>query len=303
VTRRLRRTLALVAGLAVAIGAAAVAGAAVSLARFDASMARVYDTPIRAVTRSEAPSVLARGKHLVESVGTCTMSLCHGPDLGGGATPDMGPLGSLAGPNVTPGGVAATYTDGELARLVQHGIKRDGRSVCLMPSEDFGWLPDADVDAIISYLRSVPAVDRVTRPVAISAPIKWLDRLYDFPVDIARRVEAHPEPVPEPAPTAGYGALLARACRHCHGDHFSGGRVPGLPPSMTTPLNLTSDATGLALWTFEDFERTMRQGIRRNGTALSDYMPIDAFRQLDDTEMRSLWAYLRALPPVPFGSR
>jgi mono/diheme cytochrome c family protein len=205
---------------------------------------------------------------------------------------------------VSRGGLGAAYSDSELARLIQHGVKRDGRSARFMPSEDFGWLPDSDVRAIVSYVRALPASDRSTPPVSVQPLAKILDGLYDFPIDVARRTDhARTDVAPAPAPTAAYGAFVARLCRSCHGPRFSGGRIPGAPPAMVTPLNLTPDPTGLEGWTFEDFERTLRTGVRKNGMALSPFMPIDGWRNLDDVELRALWAYLTALPPLPFGNR
>src|SRR5687768_16535752 len=75
------------------------------------SMDRVYEVRPAAVTLSTEAAVLARGKHLAESVGACAIQDCHGPDLGGGKTLKMGPLGTLTGPNITAGGLGAAYTD------------------------------------------------------------------------------------------------------------------------------------------------------------------------------------------------
>lgn len=89
----------------------------------------------------------------------------------------------------------------------------------------------------------------------------------------------------------------------CHGEHFGGGPIPGAPPSLPIPLNLTPDPSGLQGWTFADFERTLRQGIRKNGKALDPFMPVEAWRNFDDDEMHAAWAYLQSVPARPFGGR
>ena len=103
----------------------------------------------------------------------------------------MGPIGVLIGPNITSGNLGAAYNqaDGELARLLKHGIKKDGRSVRLMPCEDFGWLPTTDVVAIVSYLRTVAKVDRANGASAIRTLGKVLDRRDQLPLDVARRID------------------------------------------------------------------------------------------------------------------
>jgi hypothetical protein len=304
-TRRLKRALAAAATTLLGLCAVAAGCAHASCSRYDASMSKVYDLPVANAAHSEDPAVIARGEHLVESIGNCASFACHGGDLGGGQPLEMGPaLGTIAAPNITSAGVLPSYSDGELLRLFRYGIKKDGHSVRLMPSQDFGWLPDRDMIAIVSYLRAARPVARRAPSTEIRGPIKLLDGAFDFPVDVARRVDpAAMDGVPAPEPTAAYGAFIARLCRECHGEHFTGGRIPGLPPIMTTPLNLTPDPTGLEGWTFEDFDRTMRAGVRKNGRPLTDFMPIDSWRNLDDVEMRALWAYLGSLPPKPFGGR
>src|SRR5580704_11518411 len=162
-----------------------------------------------------------------------------------------------------------------------------------MPSQDFGWLPESDVVAIVSYLRTVPPVDHPSKATQIGPPIQMLAELYDLPIDVASRIDhAKVESVPAPEPTAAYGAFVARPCRYCHGEHFSGGRMPGLPASVITPLNLTHDPTGLRDWSFADFDRMMRTGVRKNGMHLAEGVPLHGWDGLDDIEMRALWAYL-----------
>src|SRR5581483_247131 len=92
---------------------------------FDESMDKVYDVPVPTnIVRSTDPAVIARGKHLAESAAACATGDCHGSDLAGGRTIPIGPLGTITAPNLSL--LAPTYSDGELARLMRHGIKKDG---------------------------------------------------------------------------------------------------------------------------------------------------------------------------------
>jgi hypothetical protein len=271
---------------------------------FDASMAKVYDVPVPNLSRSTDPAVIARGDHLVHSLAGCGVADCHGPDLAGGHVVDIGPVGKMAAPNITGTGLGAAYSDGELARIIRHGIKRDGRSVRLMPAQDLTWLPDSEVVAIVSYIRTVPNVDRPNGTTSVGTLGKVLDRQDKFHWDVARMIDhAKVESPPAPEPTAAYGTYLGRLCTGCHGEHLSGGPIPGAPPSIPVPLNLTPDATGLADWTFADFDKLMKTGVRKSGRQLNPFMPVDSWKNFDDTEMQALWAYLRTLPATPFGNR
>jgi hypothetical protein len=208
------------------------------------------------------------------------------------------------GPNITSAGLGGQYSDGELARLLLHGVKRDGRSARFMPSQDFAWLPDDDIVALISYVRSVPPVQRASSETRIGLLGKVLDRRNLMLVDVARRID-HEQRIqaPPPEPTARYGAFLATGCKGCHGDEFSGGKIPGAPPSMPIPTNLTPHETGLQGWSFEDFERALNTGTRPDGSKIDPFMPFESFSKMNDTEKRALWAYLQSVPAKEFGGR
>lgn len=140
----------------------------------------------------------------------------------------------------------ARYSDGELARLIKHGVKRDGTTVRFMPAGDYQWWPMEDVTALVTYLRSVPPIDGQPGKVAIGTLGKILDRMEKFPIDIARRIDhARTWPAPVVAVTVEYGAQIAQLCTGCHGPGLSGGLLPTAPPDLPIPLNLTAHETGL----------------------------------------------------------
>jgi mono/diheme cytochrome c family protein len=272
---------------------------------YDQSMAKVYDVPVADVTASDDADVIARGKHLTESIGACAMSDCHGTDLSGGNTVVMGPVGTFTGPNITAGGKLAEYSDGEIHRLIRHGIRRDGRSVQFMPVEEINWLPDDDIVAIISYLRTVPASDKTTPPTEFGILGKVLDRRDQLPLDVARRIDhdAPPPAVPEPGPTKAYGSLIARACTGCHGGTLSGGPIPGAPPDMPVPPNITPHETGIAHYDYDAFIHLLETGKKPDGKELDPFMPYKALAKMNDDEKKALWAYLQSVAPKPYGNR
>lgn len=287
-----------------ALGVVAAAFVGWNVAAWDRSTSKIYDLPLPDIQRSTDPAVIARGDHLAHSLGGCALADCHGADLGGGKVIDAGPLGSFVAPNITRGGRGARYSDRQIARVIRHGVKRDGRPVRLMPANETSWLPDEDVQALVSYVRSVPPVARRSREIRIGVVAKVLDRLDFVQFDAARRIdhERGSRP-PAPAPTAAYGRYIGRMCQGCHTKTLNGGPIPGAPPDMAVPANLTQHATGLAGWTFEDFERVMATGVRKDGRRLDAMMPRQAINNMSDLERRALWAYLTSVPPMPFGER
>jgi mono/diheme cytochrome c family protein len=299
-----KRILLGVLGVVLVLALGGFTFVSVETSAFDKSMDRVYDIPTPTVAISKDPAVIERGRHLTHSVMPCAIAECHGSDFSGGKTIAMGPLGSLTGPNITPAGLGAAYSDGEIARMLRHGIKKDGRSLRFMPAQDSNWLPDADLAAIVSYLRTQGPVEKPNGTLVIGTLGKILDQRGQVLLDVARHIDHdHIEMAPPPAPTAEYGRFIARLCMGCHGEHLSGGPIPGAPASLPTPLNLTPHATGLAGWSYDDFAKLIDAGTRKNGKPLNPFMPREALQNYDDTERHALWAYLQTLPPTPLGNR
>jgi len=249
-------------------------------------------------------AIWERGEHLANSLGACT--ICHGADL---ATPDpsldMGPVGHLVPPNISMGGVLKDYTDGEIHRLLTHGIKKDGTSVRFMDSTELGWWPDEDYVALIGFLRTVPPTDKTLPPTTIGTLGKVLDQLDKLPILVAARIDhsAARDVAPEPAETVAYGAFVGKLCIGCHGHTLSGGPIPGAPPELPVPKNITMHETGIAKYNFEQFETILRSGVKPDGTKLDPFMPVAATSKLSDTEMKALWAFLQSAPKLPFGNR
>jgi cytochrome c553 len=271
---------------------------------FNRSMSKTYNIPPPNISRSTEAAVIERGKHLAESLGACATKDCHGHDLAGGELLDIGPLGIMVAPNITPAGRAAQYSDPEIARLILHGVKRDGKPVRFMMSQEINWLPDDDIQALISYVRSVPPVQKPDGEMKIGVLGKVLDRLDKIKLDVARRIDhEHRRNAPAPAPTAAYGAFIGQLCQGCHGEHYSGGPIPGAPPSIPIPKNITPHDTGIKKYSFDDFNKLLDTGIKKDGSKLDPFMPVEALSKMNETERQALWAFLQTIEPRPFGGR
>jgi hypothetical protein len=72
------------------------------------------------------------------------------------------------------------------------------------------------------------------------------------------------------------------------------------PWGVTFAANLTPDQnSGLGIWTEDMFVRALRTG-RHMGTSrtIMPPMPWQAFRNMTDEDLKSIYAYLRTIPPV-----
>lgn len=63
--------------------------------------------------------------------------------------------------------------------------------------------------------------------------------------------------------------------------------------------NITQDLeTGIGAWSDEEIMRAIREGVRRDGTIIGPPMPINAYRDISDSDVRAIVAYLRTVAPV-----
>lgn len=302
--KKLKRIAFGLSGL-LAVAAFTIGGYAYSQgSSFDDSLQKVYSIPVRPLKAEPSMENIARGKHLAESLGGCALGECHGSNLAGGTTIELGPVGTIGAPNITQGGLGAVYSDGELVRLVEHGLTKSGRTVVFMTSHEFNWLPESDILAIIAYLRSLPAVEGPGQAVQVGLLGKVLDRRDEFVFDVARRINHEQiEKAPAPSPTKEYGQYIARLCTGCHGEGLGGGPIPGAPPDIPIPANITPHESGLKGWTFEQFEKLADQSIKQDGSPLDSFMPVEALSNMNETERKALFAFLTSVPPKEFGSR
>ena len=267
---------------------------------------------------SSDPAVIERGRYLAYGPAHC--AYCHNTaenwarlDAGehvpliGGTEFEL-PFGTFRAPNLTPDeetGIGRA-TDGQLARMIRHNIRVDGRVA--IPFMEFQNMSDEDVVAVISFLRSQDPVRHEVPPAEVSLLGKILLTFMIKPID-----GDPPAASPAEELTLARGDYMANNVANCAGCHsersmtdgsytgpkFAGGMVMSLDgdPSrgFVTP-NLTPDpATGrIANWTEDQFLARFRAGPQFR----ESHMPWNAFMRMSDTDIRAIYRYLNSLDPV-----
>ncbi len=237
-------------------------------------------------------AAIERGRYLAQNVSMCAE--CHGEDLAGRMVIESPVMGNLGGSNLTRGrgGIGSTYSDDDLVRAIVHGVRKDGRSVVFMPSQDYKFTR-SDVGALIAYLRSLPPVDRTMPPPTPGPMARILTATGAFPLLPAEmidhdRITFAPEERADTAEAAGEYLISSAGCRGCHGPTLSG--EGGMPDAS----NLTP--VGIGHYTQADFTRALREWKRPNGTEIKPEMP-RAFGQLSDEDIAKMFSYLKTVPP------
>lgn len=258
---------------------------------------KTYDIAPEPVTIPTDAASLKIGKHWAEM----QCQSCHGEDLGGGPFFEDPSLGYVDAPNLTSGkgGIGATYTDADWVRAIRHGVKPSGLSVFIMPSNDYYYYSDADLGGIIAYVKSVPPVDRETRPRGLAPMAKVLYTLGAFGNLLYAETIQHDvrPPAPPIGVTVDYGEYLSNAngCPSCHGPQLNGAQ-PAEPGAPFAP-NLTPGGE-LIGWSEADFFKAIRQGVTPSGRQLGDAMPWKGLGKMTDDELKAVWLYLQSLPKL-----
>jgi mono/diheme cytochrome c family protein len=290
-----------------------------------------FDAPYPEITASTDSTLIARGKYLVYGPAHCVY--CHAPASefqkveAGQIVPLSGgnifvlPVGKIYVPNITSDETTGIglFTDGELARTLRYGVKRNGHALLdFMPFYD---ISDQDLTAIISYLRTEPAVNN---PVPEN---EWnfMGKIVHAFGMIKPSGDGVVPPSPEPDSTAEYGKYLASSVANCRGCHtkrdlMTGGYIgtdyagqmtfevldenaQTIPGKHFVSPNLTPDKeTGrITFWPQDAFIKRFQAGRVIQGSP----MPWGAFSRLNESDLKALYKYLHTLMPVhsqtPFG--
>lgn len=266
----------------------------------ESRLARTYNIPPSGLAIPTDAASIERGRHLAVVIFQC--SACHGENLGGQVMFEDPLTGRLAGTNLTSGegGIGREYTDEDWVRAIRHGVLPNGRAGIAMVSNIFYHLSDADVGAIVAYLKSVPPVDNVLPPTRLGPLGRLYVLLSETDVMPAAGLDHTAPRPPDPIPgvTVEYGEYLAHICTFCHGENLAGFAAPEGQATDPMPRNLTP-AGHLANWTEADFLRALRTGGTPEGDFLDpEAMPWKAFGQMTDDELKAIWLYLQTLPPA-----
>jgi mono/diheme cytochrome c family protein len=265
-----------------------------------------------AAALAQKPSLVERGKYLVEGVVAC--GNCHIPrdekgqlqrdkGMSGGLLLDIAPFKAYPA-NITPDrdtGIGK-WTDAQLAKAIREGVRPD-KSVIgpPMPIESYRNIDDNDLAAIIAFLRTQPAVKNVVPRSTYRIPVPTS---YGPPVG---KVKA-----PAASDKLKYGKYLVEIghCMECHtpinekGELMlaklgAGGQVIEGPWGKTVSRNLTP--TGLKDWTDAQIAKAIRDGVDRNGQHYRPPMAYEFYKKINDADIAAIITYLRSLKPQTTG--
>ena len=293
-----------------------------------------------AVPVAATPAAVLRGEYLVRSIAGC--GECHTPrDAQGdldmshwlaGVTnrfdlvPEDDTTGGISAPNLTPASLA-DWSDADIEHAFLDGVAKDGSPLYpLMPYYAYRNMTSADADAIVAYLRAVPAVDndvapRQPLPVSLVAPAP--------PIPDSAIPQTTLAATDADYASAQRGRYLAGEvgfCLDCHtpwrygvatpldmSRAFAGNRafsarewsMPAPSPVVVYSYNVTPDPSGIKGWSAGDVVKLLSAGTTPDGSTLCGPMPFGPIRALGaivPSDARDIGVYLDDARPGDRGS-
>ena len=257
---------------------------------------KTFDPSPTGIRSQRDSSTIARGKYLVTSAAHCYA--CHMPDsvlkkgdkermIGGHEFKT--PFATFYTPNITSDNETGIgkFTDEQLAQAIRYNVNHNNKA--MVGFMTYNGMNDADISAIISYLRTTPPVRNVVPKHDYNMLGKILMRFLVKPV--TPNIENL-----KPDTTALYGKYLAYNVTNCNGCHtkrdktgavvgepFAGGGSWDYEDALYTSANLTpDDSTGrISKWSQAAFIQRFRAGRALEHSP----MPWDAYQTLSDDDL------------------
>jgi cytochrome c553 len=240
---------------------------------------------------SDAAAIVAHGDRLTQVLGC---KGCHTPTLTGqNFLGDMPQYGVLYASNLTQ--VLPRYSDAQIEQVIRRGVHPTRKELWVMPSQVFQNLSNADMKALLAYLRTLHPSGSTTPPPRFTpAGMKFIAAQHVEPV-AQRVIEDRAKPLVDLGPRYGLGRYLASVtCAECHGSDLTG--IKDLEPGINTP-----DLVVAGGYSRGDFERLMTSGVPIGGRKLRIMGDVakERFPHFTPHERDALYAYLEARAGQP----
>lgn len=256
-------------------------------------------------------SDLQAGKALV-AAGDC--AACHTADHGkpfAGGRPLETPFGTIYSSNITPDkstGIG-NWTSDQFYRAMHEGISPGHEN--LYPAFPYPWFTKvrrSDVDAIFSYLQSLPAVRQSKPDNRIPWPLSQRKMMVGWNTLYFKKGTFQPDP--KMSAEWNRGAYLVEGLGHCGACHSprnvlgaakKSRRFEGETTESWFAPDLNGDErTGLGRWSKDDIVSFLKTGHSGKTVAYGPMAQVvsDSTSKLSDSDLASIATYLKSLPPA-----
>jgi len=261
---------------------------------------------------------IAKGQYIFALAGGCA---CHTvpkgtPHAGGRAFPI--PFGTVYSTNISQDKETGLgdWTDQQIRDAMTKGIRRDGsRILPVMPYEKYSGMAQADLRALIAYLRTIKAVKKATPELKTWAPFA---RSLGTPIflKIFGRFSDAPSEAPQNGVARGrYLVDHVSLCGDCHTprnsigvpkqSHYLAGASEKVGPLGEAVANITPDKeTGIGEWKREDVVELLHSGTKPDldnvqGLMYEVIQGISyGYKDMTKQDALAIADYLKSTPPI-----
>jgi mono/diheme cytochrome c family protein len=278
--RGLFRFLKWTIAILLVVGIVAVLGIYFSSERI---LHRKYTVPLTEIAVPDTPSALAEGERLARVYGC--YGGCHGKRFEGNVLFEEAHVARLVAPNLHK--AAARWNNAELARIVRHGVRPNGESVFAMPSYVFKGMSDADLGAILAFLRKAPeepGLDPELKAMALGR-FGLVTGKFQSVASMIDHDDLRPPAVTPREPLALGDYLAHTNCAECH--------APDLRGRKEGPV-IAPDLAIAGAYSLPAFTRLLREGVPVGGQTLGTMGSVarSRFKYLTDDEIAATHQYL-----------
>jgi len=241
---------------------------------------RDRDVALTPITVPHDAASIAEGARLAKITGCRD---CHGKNGSGEVLVSNPMLGTIAPPALAR--ATAGYSDAELDRAIRHGVRKDGSSLFVMPTQALTFLADDDAGRIIAWIRSLRPLPSdslktthygpLARALLLAGKVK--PSVHAATVSVATR----------PADIGNY--FVSVSCAGCHKLHEAQPSDDGrqIVPALA-PIAAAYDPAA-----FRTLLRT-GVGVSKRDLGMMRVAAVGGLNALTDAEITAIQAYLTA---------
>jgi mono/diheme cytochrome c family protein len=256
-----------------------------------------------------APTQVEQGRYQAV-LGDCAG--CHGENLAGGVVLET-PFGKLVTPNITPDrqtGIGA-YSAADFRSAMKTGYARGKPLYPAMPYPAYARMPDANVDALFAYLKTVRPVRHAVRVNQLRFPFRWrfLARVWNW-------LFFRPGPgliTASESPAWLRGEYLVNGPGHCGACHtpknlFGADSSPALSGALLqgwfAPDLTGNPVTGLGDWQANEVSAYLKTGRSSRSIASGPMGEVieHSTSLMQDDDLAAIAVFLKDQPASPPGA-
>jgi hypothetical protein len=214
----------------------------------------------------------------------------------------------VQGPNITiaSSGIG-TWGEVDVRKALRANVRPDGSQISSNRHRGFEWLADADITAITTYIRSLPATQREIEARRVSFFERNVTGFFDTRVHVRGYI-----PALSPKFRTEYGQYLVdhvARCGSCHSkpggifsseEYLAGGQEISFDGEYKTAPNITSSkSAGIGSWSIRQISDYLRSGRTPSGREIDTrFCPVQFYAQAAPEDVEAVATYVRAVPAV-----